>query len=392
MVREGIATMLVGVVTTWAITPWVSRLGQRLGAVDDPGPRKVHRSPVPRIGGLAVFAGFLASAIFAVFATGYWSKFPEGAAEWSVLAAGAAAMLLLGLVDDIRGVGYQWKFLVQIVAGAVAWLAGFRIELITLPFSPGVIDMTGVSLVVTILWVVGITNALNLIDGLDGLAAGSAMITCTAVATISFWSGNPAEAAISAALLGSLLGFLRYNFNPARIFLGDSGSMFLGFILALISIRASQKNTTTVAVLVPVLVLGLPIFDTAFAVLRRTWRLARHDRPESGGVAAFAKRATVLFLPDRGHIHHRLLDAGLSHRSAVLVLYAVATVFAGVALLDTVTTGMAAGVLAALAFALLTLLAVVVLTRRWSARRARRRTGGAPPFVSERKGVGSPSS
>jgi UDP-GlcNAc:undecaprenyl-phosphate GlcNAc-1-phosphate transferase len=392
MIQEGIGTLFVGAVTTWAVTPAVARLGHRLGAVDAPGPRKIHAAPVPRIGGLAVFAGFLASAVFAVFATGYWEKFPEGAGEWSVLAAGAASMLILGTVDDIRGVSFHWKFLFQILAGLAAWLAGFRIDALTIPLVAGPLELGGLSVLVTILWVVGVTNALNLIDGLDGLAAGSAMITCTAVATLAFWSGNVAEAAISAALVGSLVGFLRYNFNPARIFLGDSGSMFLGFVLASISIRASQKNTTTVAVLVPVLVLGLPLFDTAFAVLRRSWRLATHARPDSGGWWTLARRVSVLFLPDRGHIHHRLLDSGMSHRGAVLVLYGVATVLAAIALLDAATTGMALGTLGALALALFFLVATLVWTRLRILRRKQERNARRSGFVPGEKRVGNPSS
>jgi UDP-GlcNAc:undecaprenyl-phosphate GlcNAc-1-phosphate transferase len=382
MIRTGIATLVVGAVTTWAITPWIARLGHRLGAVDSPSPRKVHDSPIPRIGGLAVFAGFLASAAFAVFATGYWEKFPQGAGEWAVLAAGASTMLALGAVDDVRGVSFHWKFAIQILAGVTAWLAGFRIEGLTIPLVPGSLEFSALSLPITVLWVVGITNAMNLIDGLDGLAAGSAMITCSAVSVIGFASGNVAEAAISAALLGSLVGFLRYNFNPARIFLGDSGSMFLGFILALTSIRASQKNTTTVAVLVPVLVLGLPIFDTAFAVLRRTWRLARQRRSGSGGLWDLFRRSSSLFLPDRGHIHHRLLDSGLSHRKAVLLLYAVATCFAALALLDTFSTGMAFGTLGALGLALFVLVGVLVWTRV-RIHRARARHGHRSGLVSD---------
>jgi UDP-GlcNAc:undecaprenyl-phosphate GlcNAc-1-phosphate transferase len=387
MIATGIVTLLVGTVTTWAVTPWVARLGHRLGAVDAPDSRKIHRTPVPRIGGLAVFAGFLASGCFAVFATGYWEKFPEGAGEWVVLAAGAATMLLLGLLDDIRGVPFQWKFAVQFLAAAAAWSGGFRIASLTLPLFDGPVDLGALSLPVTVLWIVGITNALNLIDGLDGLAAGSAMITCTAVATIAFWSGNVAEAAISAALLGSLLGFLRYNFNPARIFLGDSGSMWLGFILALTSIRGSQKNSTTVAVLVPVLVLGLPIFDTAFAVVRRTWRLARHRGAPSSGAIGTARRISVLFLPDRGHIHHRLLDAGLSHRAAVLVLYAVAGLFALLALLHAVATGIAFAVLASI----LVSFGALVLALAWTRARAnrRRRAGTAGPVLPGKRHAGS---
>lgn len=387
MFRVGIATFLVGFVTTWFVTPAVIRLGTRIGAVDHPGPRKVHCEQVPRIGGLAVFAGFLTAVCFAAFATGYVGKFPEGGYYWVTLALGAGAMLVLGFVDDLVGVRWSGKFAAQIAAALAAWLAGFRIESLSFPWfdlSPG---PGAASLVLTVGWIVFVTNALNLIDGLDGLAVGSAIITCTTVAAIALVSGKVAVTGVTVALLGSLFGFLRFNFNPARIFLGDSGSMFLGFVLALVSIYGSQKNTTAVAVIAPVLVLGLPIFDTAFAVSRRTVRLFRQHRA-SDGVVQFARNLSVLFLPDRGHLHHRLLDLGLSHRGAVIVLYGFASALASVALLDALGSGMSLALLGGSGAAAVVLVTTIALTR--ASQRLPRATRG-PASPPHRQGQDAPS-
>jgi hypothetical protein len=181
-----------------------------------------------------------------------------------------------------------------------------------------------------VLWIVGITNAVNLIDGLDGLAAGIALITTITLATIALAREQQSMgvAAISIVLAGSLIGFLRFNFNPARIFLGDSGSMFLGFVLAVISVRGSQKGATAVAVFVPLLVLGLPLLDTGLAVLRRLYRLGNHGGRTQNRLTYMLRNLNYVFLPDRGHIHHRLLDLGLGQRGAVMVLYGAALLLA----------------------------------------------------------------
>ena len=186
----------------------------------------------------------------------------------------------------------------------------------------------------TVLWIVGVTNAVNLIDGLDGLAAGTALITTVAVATSAWDRGRVGVLAVCLALVGSLFGFLRWNFRPARIFLGDSGSLFLGFLLAVISIRGSQKGSTVVAVLAPVLLLALPIADTGLAVLRRSYGLLAEGSRSSDGMRHVARNLTVVFRPDQGHIHHRLVALGLGHRQVVLVLYAVACLSCLVALGD----------------------------------------------------------
>jgi UDP-GlcNAc:undecaprenyl-phosphate GlcNAc-1-phosphate transferase len=348
----GLEALIVSALAAWLITPVTLRLAHRLGAVDLPGPRKVNSSPIPRIGGIAVFGGFVVGLGFAAAASGFLTNEHHLKARyWTTLSVAAAAMLVLGVIDDIRGLSFKVKFAAQIGASIAIWCAGFRIQLLSFP-NVG-FELAWVSLLITVLWVVGITNAFNLIDGLDGLAAGTALITTATVAVIAAVGDRTAVAAISICLAGSLVGFLQFNFNPARVFLGDSGSMFLGFTLAVISIYGSQKNVTAVAVLAPLLVLGYPILDTSFAVARRLNTL-RMDSVGQGGVKYVARNISRVFLPDRGHLHHRLLDVGLSHRSAVLALYAVAVLMAAGAL--------AVVVMNSVAVALLTLATLLVLT------------------------------
>ena len=368
----GLQTLVVSAVATWVATSLVVRLAHRVGAVDLPGPRKIHAAPVPRIGGLAVFIGFVAGLIFAAFATGYLAntEIPR-VGYWTALGLAAIGMLLLGIVDDVRPLAFQWKFAAQIVAGCAVWAAGFRVEAIAWPFTNGSLELGLWSLPLTVLWIVGITNAFNLIDGLDGLAAGTALITTTTVAILAVYGGHVAVSAISVALAGSLAGFLRHNFNPARIFLGDSGSLFLGFTLAVISIHGSQKNVTAVAVLAPLLVMGYPILDTALSVARRLNYL-REDSVQQGGLLYIARNVRRVFLPDRGHVHHRLLELGLSHRGAVLALYLCAAALAAGALVIVIVNSLALALVLAGTLALLTIaFFAFVLVRARSARRRR---------------------
>jgi UDP-GlcNAc:undecaprenyl-phosphate/decaprenyl-phosphate GlcNAc-1-phosphate transferase len=281
-----------------------------------------------------VFAGFVVGLGYAEL----YDKVPQfglgrPSIYWAMLVC-TACLFVLGLVDDLRGVGVAGKFTVQIAAAAAVWAAGFRIDV--LAFGPSTVPfhLGWLSLPVTVVWIVGITNAVNLIDGLDGLAAGTGLITAVAVAVMALLSGQTGVVAASAALVGGLLGFLPYNFNPARIFLGDSGSMLLGFVLAVISIRSNQKGPTAVAALATVLVLGLPILDTSLAIVRRTWKIGREGWKSGEGTRYVLRNSHRVFRPDRGHLHHRLLDLGLSHSRAVLALYALATTLAGLALLD----------------------------------------------------------
>ena len=308
--RSYLAAFVVATVLGALLTPLVRRLALALGAVAAPGGRHVHRLSIPRLGGIAIALAFSAPLVGLFFVDGVIaSAFRELSRLVIGLLVGATAMCVVGVVDDTRGVRALYKLAAQVVCAAGAFAAGFRIEAIALPFG-GELSMGVFALPVTVLWIVGVTNAVNLIDGLDGLAAGVVFFASLTNFVVALISGNPLIGVLMAAMMGSLIGFLFYNFNPARIFMGDSGSYFLGFVLATTSLAgASQKASTAVALLVPVVALGVPIFDTLFSIVRR-W-LER--RP--------------LFSPDRGHIHHRLLDMGLTHRRAVLSLYAVSVLF-----------------------------------------------------------------
>jgi UDP-GlcNAc:undecaprenyl-phosphate GlcNAc-1-phosphate transferase len=329
LVSVGIASFVVAMGATWIVTPGVIWLARKLGAVDLPGGRRPHSGDVPRIGGLAVFIGFVAGAGFAASATGTLFNVPEVGVYWRGLAYAATGMLLVGVLDDLYGLSYRWKFAAQIVAAVYMWNCGFSINVVS-NLMGGATELQWLSLPITVLWIVSITNAVNLIDGLDGLAAGIALITVTTMAIIALALDQPSVGvpAISIVLAGSLIGFLRFNFNPARIFLGDSGSLFLGFVLAVISVRGSQKGAAAVAVFVPLLVLGLPLLDTGLAVLRRLYRLGNHGGRTQNRLTYMLRNLNYVFLPDRGHIHHRLLDLGLGQRGAVVVLYGAALLLA----------------------------------------------------------------
>ena len=326
MFLVGFASLIVAMGTTWIVTQLVILIPERLGAVDLPGGRRTHETPTPRIGGVAIFAGFVAGMAFAAYATGLLFHVPQGV-YWRGLMFAALGLFLVGLIDDLWGLSYRWKFAAQIVAAVYVWNSGFRIDIISHPLG-GDLDLGMLSLPLTVLWIVGITNAVNLIDGLDGLAVGVALIATLTVGLIAFERNLLGVTAACVTLAGSLAAFLYFNFNPARIFLGDSGTMFIGFVLAVTSVRGSQKGPTAVAILVPLLVLGLPLMDTGLAVVRRTLRVGTRGMRTDSALRYFARNYQHVFLPDREHIHHRLLDVGFSHRNAVFVLYGVATLFA----------------------------------------------------------------
>lgn len=302
-----------------ALTALVIRLSRALRLLDAPGVRKVHTQAVSRLGGLAIALGAIGAALGAMACDGgaagaFRGAYPASAA----LLAGAAAMLLVGLIDDLRGLPSKVKFLAQIAAASGAWALGIRIESLAVGdwFR---VDFAWLSLPLTVLWITGITNAVNLIDGLDGLAAGIAAVACAVIAVLSLCLGQPLMAVLMLATLGSLLGFLVFNFNPARIFMGDGGTYFLGFLLGAGSVLCSAKSSALLGLALPAIALGLPIFDTLFSMLRRV--LERRS----------------LFAPDRGHIHHRLLAMGLRQRHVVLILYSVTVLAAGMGMFLLVT-------------------------------------------------------
>jgi UDP-GlcNAc:undecaprenyl-phosphate GlcNAc-1-phosphate transferase len=302
-------------------TPWVIKLAKRVGAMDKPNERKVHSTPTPRLGGVAIFMSVFMSLI-AIFVLdrgliiNTWIASKEG----MFLFGSLALVLALGIWDDIRSLRPAQKFLGQLLLGVLMYFAGFSVTKVSSVFGVGFLNVGLLDFPITILWIVGVTNAINLIDGLDGLAAGVALIASMTMLPIALMQGDIGSAILIFLLAGSLLGFLRYNFNPAKIFLGDSGSLFLGFMLAVLSVKSSTKITTGFALLLPILALGLPIMDTLLSMIRRVLRTA--PAISSDGKNNISKFGSM-FQPDRSHIHHKLISEGLSHRNAVLVLYLV---------------------------------------------------------------------
>jgi len=309
----------VALVLAAFLTPLSCRLAVRVGAVSVPGGRNVHAGMIPRLGGLAVATSALLPTM-----GGLWLRARDDGA-WTAahlpalgVLAGAILVCAVGAWDDIKGLRVRNKLIAQILAALLAFKLGVRIDGISLPLV-GALPLEEFALPATVLWIVAVTNAVNLIDGLDGLAVGVVFFAALVHLGVTLLSGDGSGATPTSltmsALLGSLLGFLFYNFNPARVFLGDSGSYFLGFTLASSALLPPiQKASTAVSLLVPMLALGLPIFDTTLSMVRRY--LAKQP----------------LWGADRGHIHHRLLGLGITHRRAVLTLYAVTAVLATAAL------------------------------------------------------------
>ena len=296
------AALLAAAIVALISTPVVRTLAFRVGAVDVPkDARRMHDHPIPRMGGLAIFFGFILSVLLFLPLT----------EQLRGMLLGAVVIVILGIFDDIYALPAKPKFLVQILAALIAVLAGNRIFFLSNVnvFSADPYWYLGwLSIPISVFWIVGITNAVNLIDGLDGLACGVSTISSMTMLVIALMVSEPDVAVLMAALAGACLGFLPYNLNPARIFMGDTGSTFLGFILAVVSIQGLFKFYTIISFAVPFLMLGLPIFDTTFAILRR---LAKGQSPMT---------------PDRGHIHHRLIDMGFSQKQAVAVLYLISAI------------------------------------------------------------------
>jgi UDP-GlcNAc:undecaprenyl-phosphate/decaprenyl-phosphate GlcNAc-1-phosphate transferase len=306
-----LAIFIVSLVASLLLTPVARRLAFSLGAVGNPGGRNVHSCGIPRLGGLAMTVGWCVSVLVMLRVEGFSNATlgHQGAKLFGII-TGALALCVIGAVDDVRGLRAAYKLVAQVVVATAAYACGFHIDAVTLPLV-GTLSMGVFALPVTVIWIVGITNAVNLIDGLDGLAAGVGFFAALTSFVIAYVTGNSFVGLLSAGLMGVLAGFLFFNFNPARIFMGDSGSYFLGFVLATVPLSGAmqQKASTAISLLVPIVALGLPIFDTLFTMLRR-----------------FLERRSI-FSPDRGHIHHRLLDLGFTHRRAVMVLYGVCVVF-----------------------------------------------------------------
>ena len=301
----------VALLVSMVVMPAVILLAQRTGAMDAPNARKVHKKPIPRIGGLGIYAGFMAAIIFVAVKFGLDG---EQLKETVGLIVSGSLIVVLGLLDDYKNLPAKVKLAGQILAAAVLVLIfDVRIDFITDPHGEYIFldnfPIPHLAVPVTIFWLVGLTNTVNLIDGLDGLAAGVASIASFTIMLIALEQNFVLVAVLTAALAGAAVGFLKYNFNPAEIFMGDTGSMFLGFMLAGISVTGAVKSVAAIALVVPIFALGLPILDTTFAIVRRI----------RGGVP--------IFKPDKGHLHHRLLSVGFTQRQAVLLMYVISALF-----------------------------------------------------------------
>lgn len=292
-----ILAFFIALAVSYLLIPRIIALAVRTGEMDMPDERKVHTAPIPRLGGIAIYVAFMAAVLLTVDMT----------REIAGLLLGGTVIAAVGVIDDLKNLPAKVKLLGQIIAAAVLVLFDVRIDFISDPFGD-LIYLEYLAVPATLFWIVGITNTVNLIDGLDGLAGGVSTIASITILLVALQQDYLLVVVLTAALSGSVLGFLRYNFNPAKIFMGDTGSMFLGYMLAGISVIGAVKSAATVALIVPIFALGLPILDTAFAIIRRYL----------GG--------KPIFKPDRGHLHHRLLDLGFSQRQAVLLMYVISGV------------------------------------------------------------------
>jgi UDP-GlcNAc:undecaprenyl-phosphate GlcNAc-1-phosphate transferase len=337
--------LVLSVTIGFSLTLLVRWGARKLGVVDVPDDfRKLQERPIPRMGGVAVFVAFFAALLVGtqIYRSADFAEFLHGPGFLTLL-GGATAVLLIGLCDDIWDVRARWKFVALCLVAGAMYVAGYRIGAVSNPFG-GAINLGLWGVPVTLFWFLGCMNAINLIDGMDGLAGGVAVFAAAVVFVASMLLGNATAALLSIALAGAVLGFLLLNFPPASIFLGDSGSYLLGFLLACIGLRGSQKSNMVVALAIPVIALGLPVIDTTLAILRR-WA-----------------SSLPLGASDRQHIHHKLLDLGLSNRKAVLVMYTGCLVLGGFALLLTAADNVQAAVVLG-ALGICTFLAVRVIGR-----------------------------
>lgn len=301
---------LAALLASLAVTPWVRDLARKLGWVDNPDEvRKLHRSPVPRIGGLAIFLAFLASVSVVYLLPGEASSsLRDNLTRACTIVGLSGLMMLVGFCDDVKNLSPWRKFAAQMPIALAAWYFGLRI-MGSWSTHGGIFGLGVLSLPITLIWIVGITNAFNLIDGIDGLSAGAALFAMFSMIVVAAFDHHWLSVILLSSLAGSTLGFLRLNFTPASIFLGDSGSLLLGFMLAVLGIESSQKSSTAFAIAVPIVAFGLPVLDTAIAILRRFLS----GKP--------------IFRGDRRHIHHVLIGRGLKPRNVVILLYGVCGLF-----------------------------------------------------------------
>lgn len=305
-----VLSIFAAFLAAYLLTPVMMKVALRIGAVDKPNERKVHKGIITRIGGVAIFGGFMVGALLMQ---------DLSIRAWGLLISGTMIMLL-GLVDDIKGISPKVKLLGQIAAALVLVYFGVQVKFVTNPFTGGIISLGVLSIPVTVFWVTGMSNAVNLIDGLDGLAAGVSAIAAVTLAVVAWTQGQFEAVYLALFLAAAALGFLRFNFHPAKLFMGDCGSLFLGFILGVLAVMGLSKGATIISLFIPIIILGIPILDTFFAIVRRFF----NNKP--------------IFQADKGHLHHRLLDMGLSHKQTVLVIYAITLLLGSSAVLLTMLT------------------------------------------------------
>ena len=304
-----VAILLSAFVIAFCSMPLVIKIAYKVGAIDQPDQRKVHKHNMPRLGGMAIFLAFIICLLL------------SGKVAGPLLGVvyGAVIIFIVGMLDDIFQLSPLVKLIGQIIAAAVAIHYGVVVHFVTNPFD-GWFELGILSLPLTFLWIVGVSNAINLIDGLDGLAAGVSGIAATTLGIVSLMQGQITVALAAFILVAALAGFLPYNFHPAKTFMGDGGSNFLGFVLACLSIMGTAKSAAVISLFVPIVILGIPIFDTFFAIIRRI------------------NNRTPIFLPDKAHLHHRLMALGMSHRRSVLIIYGISAFFSAVAVILTFIT------------------------------------------------------
>jgi UDP-GlcNAc:undecaprenyl-phosphate/decaprenyl-phosphate GlcNAc-1-phosphate transferase len=303
----GVATAFVAAL---ALTPLTIKVAKKFNIVDIPNQRKVHTLATPRIGGLAIYVAFVLGALALTVYT----------RQVAALLIAATIVMATGLVDDIRGISPKVKLLGQVIASLVLVQAGFYLKFITNPFDGGIISLGWWGIPLTVIWLTGISNTVNLIDGLDGLSAGVSAIAAFATTIVCIFQGELLAAALAAVLAAAALGFLPWNFHPAKTFMGDTGSLLLGFLLGSLALMGLSKGATVISIFIPFIIMGVPFFDTSFAVIRRL----------------FLKKP--IFEADKMHLHHSLLSLGMSHSQTVLIIYALSFVMGLAAVLMAILT------------------------------------------------------
>lgn len=340
---------LLAFITSFVVTPYTIKLAKKVGAIDLPkDERRINKKPMPRLGGIAVIAGFLVSIIYLITILGIENTLNLNEGQYYIkllgFFLGSLVIIITCFIDDVKGIPAMVKLGAQIIAAFIVVKSGIIIEDISIPLFSGE-ELTQLndifSFVLTIGWIVGITNAINLIDGLDGLSSGISLISCLSLLIIFSLNGSPMIAIIMiTALSGALTGFLPFNFNPAKTFIGDTGSNFLGYSLAVISILGIAKTYTAIVIVAPLIVLALPVFDTLFTIVRRLIK---------------GKSLKAVVMPDKGHLHHKMLKRGFTQKEAVLILYGISATLGmfAVVLLES-------GIWKALSFALIVIAVIAI--------------------------------